>query len=234
MVKRKTLIAKDMGIKGTLKWVTRLVAGLAIILIPYYSHANCIYTYSYTGNAYDQFMVDGLGTPPDQYDGSNKVTAVLTFEQPLTPSYSGEVTPSWFTVSDGIYTITQDNILNSSFSVDTDIEGNINEWGFAAQAVLWSYDLAHAVLIDSTYSLSGQTRDSSLDGVCGDSADYEEIIMCIESSTPEAPGYSQSAYVIDNPGTWTVSVSQVPEATTMLLFGIGLMGLVGVRRKFQG
>jgi hypothetical protein len=212
MIKRGNLIAKDMSIKETLKWITRLVVGLAVMLIPCYSHANNIYTYIYTGNAYEQFTFDGLGTPQDQYDNSNNVTAVLTFEQPLTPSYDGVVTPSSFAVSDGLYTITQDNVLNASFRVVTDIEGNINEWSFAAQAVLWSYDLAHAVLIDSTYSLSGQTRDSSLDGVCGDSDNYEEIIICIESSTPEAPGYNQSAYVIDNPGTWTVS--QVPEPSS--------------------
>ena len=209
----------------TVKWVTQLIVGLAVILSPHYAHANAIYTYAYTGNAYDSFYVGGSVSPdipPDPYDAYNKVTARFTIEELLQPSYSGEVIPSSFVISDGDYTITQDNEPNTCFRVDTDSDGNISYWMFGAQALLM-LDSPHAVSIISNF-----VRDMSLDVVCGNSPDYELIIMCHES-TPS--GYLQEAWVVDNPGVWTVS--QVPEPTTIFLLGLGLFGLVGFRKKFS-
>ena len=67
----------------------------------------------------------------------------------------------------------------------------------------------------------------SLDGVCGDIPDFEEIRICVESTTPLPPGYSQAAWVNNNPGAWTV----VPIPPALYLFGSGLLGLVGVARR---
>jgi len=43
--------------------------------------------------------------------------------------------------------------------------------------------------------------------------------------------FIEDGYPWDNSGSVTVSVNSVPEPTTMLLLGLGLMGLAGVRRK---
>ena len=207
MIKRKRLIVKDIRIKGTLTWVTGLIAGILVMFSPYVSLADV--TYTYTGNAYDSFMVDSVGNLPYQYDDTNMITASFTIDQLLTASYSGDVTPSSFVISDGIYTITQDDAPQAVFQITTDSDGNISEWEIAAQTVLSQFGLTHGVMINSTCKLAAQTRDMSLDNVCGGSSDYEQIQMCVESSTPVPPGYSQMAHVLDTRGTWTVS--QVPE-----------------------
>ena len=138
------------------------------------------------------------------------ITASFTIDQLLTASYSGDFTPSSFVISDGIYTITQDDAPQTVFWVATDSGGDISEWEIAAQTVLSQFSLTHGVMIDSTCKPAAQTRDMSLDNVCGDSSDYEQIQMCVESSTPEPPGYSQMAHVLDTPGTWTVSQDPEP------------------------
>jgi hypothetical protein len=209
----------------TVKWITRLVAGLAVMFSPYYSHANVIYTY--TGNAYDSFMVDSHGGfPSDPYDKYNKVTARFTIDQLLEPSYVGTVMPSSFVMSDGNFTITQDNALGTSFWVHTGTDGNISEWGFAAQALLM-LDMVHALSIDTRYRFNVDARDMSVDGVCGDIPDYEVIKMCMESGFYLPTDYTQAAWVIGDLGAWTV----VPIPPALWLFGSGLLGLIVIARK---
>ena len=212
MPERNRRTAKDMSRKGMLRWVAGLVAGVVVILGPCSASADETTTYTYTGNAYDYFFAEFVGDPPPEpYDENNKVIARFTTNQPLAASYRGEVTPSSFAISDGIYTLTQDNALQSAFWVGIDSDGAISEWAIAAAALLLQSEMDHAVSIASEYKPAATTRDMSLDGVCGDTPDYEVIKMCIESSTPAPPGYSQTAHVIDNPGAWTVSVVPGPD-----------------------
>lgn len=206
----------------TLKLLKGLVAGLVIILSPYYSHADVKYTY--TGNAYDTFQMDPASYMdcPSAYGESNKVTATFTIDERFEPSYSGEVTPSSFTISNGSYTLTQDNTLVFVFWVSIDSGANISQWSFIARAVLMIEGNPHAIEIFSRSSSTLRIFDSSMDYFTGN-IDYEQIMMEVESSSLIPPYYAQWAWIYDDPGVWSVSQVREPvppaPGTMLLLLG---------------
>jgi hypothetical protein len=76
-------------------------------------------TYQYTGNHFTDV------SPP--YTTSDFVSAMITLASPLPPNFSGRVSPTAFTLFDGVQTITNLNALSFSFFFRT-VSGTIKGW----------------------------------------------------------------------------------------------------------
>jgi hypothetical protein len=79
-------------------------------------------TYSYTGNAYNQFGGTFTCPPVCGIRGSFTVAA------PLPPTSNFSFTPISFSFTDGLTTFTPANTTNPAFDVVTDSSGNIVSW----------------------------------------------------------------------------------------------------------
>jgi hypothetical protein len=78
-------------------------------------------TYQYTGNPFTN-----VAAP---YTTSDFVSAMVTLAGPLAPNMPfTSVTPTAFTLSDGVQTITNFNAIGSSFNFATGPTGAITEW----------------------------------------------------------------------------------------------------------
>lgn len=82
--------------------------------------ANSI-TYSYTGNPFTNFF----GTLPS---GVSRISGSFTLSNPLGANFLGTVTPSTFSFSDGVTTLTQASVSSGFFNVGTDATGAIISW----------------------------------------------------------------------------------------------------------
>jgi hypothetical protein len=81
-------------------------------------------TYTYTGNAYNQFYAD-LSCPPDC-----GISGSFTLSSALGDNFAGGVTPISFSFSDGGITISSSsgNFTGDQFSVTTNGRGAITNW----------------------------------------------------------------------------------------------------------
>jgi hypothetical protein len=109
------------------------------------------------------------------------------------------------TMSDGTRTLDSTSISVEVVAalVTTDADGLIVEWGMSAKDIADSH-----VISSSLPPITG------LPTVPADSASNDAAAWLY-------------AYVVDNPGTWTV----VPIPPAVWLFGSGLLGLIGIARK---
>src|SRR6185437_9213306 len=98
--------------------------------------------YSYFGNTFTSTYGSLYTAPLNSPCGisCDLVTISFTVASPLGANFSGAVTPTSFTVSDGINTITGGNFLTiinaqfpsyPTFIVDTDASGQIAKWAIA-------------------------------------------------------------------------------------------------------
>jgi hypothetical protein len=161
---------------------------------------------SYTGNAYTNVAVPSSG-----YTTASFITATLTFKNPLPANaslaygYGGIGTPTAtdpllaFSISDGAATFNLSNGLN--IFLVTGSQGQIVSWFVGACAAPCS----SALNIDTQFGLPSPFATLGADG-----------------STLGSYG-SASAYNTDDPGTWT----SVPEPSSFLMLGAGILSLVG-------
>jgi hypothetical protein len=77
-------------------------------------------TYRYTGNHFT------FATGP--YTTSMFVTVMLTLADPLPANFDGTVTPTAFTVTDGVQTISNHNAIGVEFQFATDATSIITQW----------------------------------------------------------------------------------------------------------
>lgn len=188
---------------------TILVAcGLLAMCLAAPAKADSVETYN--GNTYTTVAVPSSG-----YTTSNFITATLTFENPLPADASlaygygglGTATATdpleGFVISDGLATLNLSDGLN--IFLVTGSEGQIVSWFVGACAAPCS----SALNIDTQFGLPTPLATLGADG-----------------STQGSYG-TPLAYNTGDPGTWT----SVPEPSSLLMLGFGILGLVGLSLK---
>ena len=180
-------------------------AVLACMLLPSATNAELV-RYTYTGNAFTNI------TPGFPVSG---ITLWFTVDDSLVPRNGRAILDSYsvgglqdYFFSNGLHTLTSEHTdpyrpyTSAIVSFDSDANGNVSgNWD--AHASRAHGNAAGLILSDFVGSTSLQDRTYSLGGF--------------------------EASVAGNPGTWTVSAA-VPEPRTFLLFGVGVAGVLVMRR----
>jgi hypothetical protein len=143
----------------------------------------------------------------DIYNPSGHISGSFDLASPLGANETWEVVnPLSFTFTDGTFTLTKATVFPEfaeSFEIETDASGNITAWNIALEDIPFHYIF--------TENIGPYVSDYAVD--------------------PFAPAYAYAGNMQDA-GTWTSSApSPVPEPSTILLFGTGILGTLGVLRK---
>jgi hypothetical protein len=152
-------------------------------------------TYRYTGNHFT------FATGP--YTTSMFVTVMLTLADPLPANFDGTVTPTAFTVTDGVQTISNHNAITAEFQFVTDATSIITQWHVG-------------VALDDFPNID--TFNLPTIQVIEDDAVDENIDVGANN---------------DSPGVWSVNASVPDAGSTLSLMTLTLMALGLVARRFQ-
>jgi hypothetical protein len=167
------------------------------------------FTYTYTGNPFNQFVGGATCPPICSLSGS------FTLAGALPANFSDNIVPLTFSFTDGGVTITQGINTTAEFGVETDSQANIIEWNIYIAAVPTSQGSPGDFQEFSSFLLQGNTFSLVEDSSCkGGICNLDAI---------------EEAFVANDPGTWTSS--GVPEPPTLLLFGPGFLGMFGLYMK---
>ena len=152
-------------------------------------------TYQYTGNPFTQVA--------GPYSTSDFVTGMVTLAAPLPPNFNDTVTPTAFTFSDGVQTITNLNSTSFGFQFETGPTGAITAW----QIVLDTANGSLGTFIIPQLAL----------------AEDFGILFPFRGF-----GFNTST-----PGTWSTRTSVAEAGSTLSLMTLTLMALGLVARRFQ-
>lgn len=183
-------------------------SALLIALIARPARADTILTY--TGNPYTVAYFEATTSMSE--------TATIDLAGPLGVSFAGYVTPSSFSVFDGINTITDQTAIRSRFWFETDANGNISGWD------------VRVYLFATVGNPQVQPRMewcSSSAEECSEFANVaDDTVYFVQGGALGYEGVNDH-----HPGTWNVPE---PASLSLLLLTILLMPVFSIRGGLNG
>ena len=163
-------------------------------------------TYTYTGLPFtDVFGVDSCINGV----GECSLSGTITLASPLAPLSSPLVTPLSFSFTDGVHTLDNTNSIAEPFSFVTGSDGQILGWLFGMKSLGGP---PTTILGSATFLQPNEFTDN---------ATY--TFVAVAQGETVIGGGVVYAHVL---GTWT----RVPEPSSLILLGTGLLGMAGAWR----
>jgi hypothetical protein len=218
---------RHLGPRPLGKGFLTAMAVMLLMLVASRASASAIYTY--TGNTFGFTSLQGPTAPADLYTTGDRVSLVMELPAALPGNLAmAVVVPSTFSVADGVNLVTQANATYSQFVLSTDGGGNIVAWEIVAEvrAVIVGGGSVRQIITNNS---GASVADRGFDILCGPGSNG---IACV---LDDEPNYDSRGVVLDDPGTWrfTATPPVVPEPTTMVLLGTGMIGLFARRRRLH-
>jgi hypothetical protein len=194
---------KQLGATGFLVAMLSTVASLS---------ASASVVYNYVGNSFNIFdPVAGVPGAGSAYNSSDKVTVSVVLSTALNADFSGQVTPTAFSISDGRQTFTEADVgtnVTTFFYFITDMSASIIGWDslFLVETTIVGNDGIDTI------------NDVPFNQMNSDDATWLQVLG--------------GGHIVNDPGSWTPSVSATPLPGALPLFGSAMgLGYLWIRRK---
>jgi hypothetical protein len=166
---------------------------LTTVAVP---NAQASVVYSYTGNPFNTFV-------GPVFSGSDAVTGELTIASALGDNFNGNVSPTQFSFSNGLSSITNFSLPSSVFDIQTSNTGAIIQWNIA---------------------LSIGNGISSASISTSQLADHSDI---------SGPTTFSSGSNSGDPDAWSSAATPLPAALPLFATGIAALAVLRWRRKWE-